>query len=163
MRASIAIAASILAVASAKTISVTDTVDPTATGTWDDWASTTTTTTTTTKKADPVKTTSVSADWADWESVSYTTTTTKPVSPVSTTSAVWADWESTTLSTVPVAPVTTWASSVPVAPATTAATWAYTSSTAVKPAVATYTGAANANAGSMALAGLAAVAVMVIA
>jgi hypothetical protein len=67
------------------------------------------------------------------------------------------------LSTVPVAPVTTWASSVPVAPATTPATWAYTSSTAVKPAVATYTGAANANAGSFALAGLAAAAVMVIA
>ena len=81
MRASIAIAASILAVASAKTISVTDTVDvtitsceptvsncpykPTATGTWDDWNSVTTTTTTT-KKADPVK--STSTVWADWES-----------------------------------------------------------------------------------------------
>lgn len=36
-------------------------------------------------------------------------------------------------------------------------------STPVKPAVATFTGAANANAGSFALAGLAAAAVMVIA
>jgi len=90
--------------------------------------------------------TSTSSDytWADWT----TGTAGTPVSPVTvaTSSAYW-----TTAST-PVAAVTTATGS--------GAVWSY-SGTSVSPAA--YTGAANANAGSFALAGLAAVVAVVVA
>jgi len=150
--------------------------------TWSDWVSASTTTT---KPVKPATTTSVyDPTWSDWES---TTTTTKPVSPATTSSydPSWSDWESTT-SSKPVSPVTTstydptwsdwegstWATSAtPVKPASTTSTWTpvaaastgIASYTGAPVSPATYTGAANVNAGSFALAGLAAAAALVIA
>ncbi|KIX06542.1 uncharacterized protein Z518_04518 [Rhinocladiella mackenziei CBS 650.93] len=121
MRTSVAIAAGLVAVASAKTSTITDTVDVTITSceptitdcpykpaptsvddyTWGDWTSTTTTTT----PVEPVSTTTYDPTWGDWTST--TTTTTTPVEAVSTSTTwvgTWGDWTSTT---TPVSPVTT--------------------------------------------------------
>ncbi|KAJ9608924.1 hypothetical protein H2200_006695 [Cladophialophora chaetospira] len=125
---------------------------------WSDWESTTTST-----KPAATSTSVYDPSWSDWESTTSTTSS-KPVSPATTSSVydgTWSDWEASTLSTsaTPVKPAST--TSTPVAAASTGI-WSYSgSATGVAPA--TYTGAANVNAGSFALAGLAAAAVMVIA
>ncbi|KAJ9642148.1 uncharacterized protein PV06_03281 [Exophiala oligosperma] len=135
MRTSVAVAAGLVAAASAKTYSVTVTDDvtitscgptvtncpyaaPTEGGAWDDWTSTTTTT----KPVAPVSTSSDPA-WADWTS---TTTTSKPVSPISTTSSsegAWGDWTTITSSSVPVSPVSTSSAACPSYTATTPPAW----------------------------------------
>ncbi|KIW72989.1 hypothetical protein PV04_01145 [Phialophora macrospora] len=200
MRTSIVLAAGFVALASAGTTTITDTVDVTITSceptvtncpykggsgadsTWSDWSVSASTTSspakvtstsgawdptwsdwsasvssTSSKPVDAVSTSTYSGTWADWSATSST-----PVSPASTTVSdyTWSDWESTTLATsTAVAAVST--SSTPVAAASTGV-WSYSgSSTGVAPA--TFTGAANINAGSFALAGLAAAAALVIA
>lgn len=207
MRSYIAIAG-LVAIVSAKTISVTDTVDVTITscaptvtncpydpvspdatttdGTWDDWSSSTSTAVdpastgtwddwTTSTSSIPVDEISTSTGtWDDWTSTSYsvdptstgtwddwTSTTGTPVDATSTSTGTWDDWES---------------SSTPVAPASSSAYWPVGESSAVAPtgtgawsspsnqvSPATYTGAASSNNAGAALAGLAAIAAMVIA
>jgi len=99
------------------------------------------------------------ADWCYWtySTSSVVSTTSTPVSPASTSSTPVAPVETTT----PYWPAGT--SSTPVAAASTGtgAVWSYSPSSPVSPA--TYTGAASANAGSFALAGLVAAAAVVMA
>jgi hypothetical protein len=125
MRTSIVLAASFVALASAGTTTITDTVDVTITSceptvtncpykggsgadhTWSDWSVSASTT------SSPAKVTSTSGawdpTWSDW-SVSSSTSS-KPVEDVSTStySGTWGDW-SVTSSSKPVSP----ASSTPV-------------------------------------------------
>merc|ERR1712029_946385 len=97
------------------------------------------------------------ADWCYWTySTSSISTTSTPVKPTASTPVAPVS-ETTT----PYWPAGT--SSTPVAPASTGtgAVWSYSPSSPVSPA--TYTGAASANAGSFALAGLVAAAAVVMA
>ncbi|KAJ9498636.1 hypothetical protein LTR99_007913 [Exophiala xenobiotica] len=96
------------------------------------------------------------SDWCYWTYSTSSLSTSTPVSPVSTSSTPVAP---VSTSTAPYWPAGT--SSTPVAPASTGAVWSYTPSSPVSPA--TYTGAASANAGSFALAGLVAAAAVVMA
>jgi len=127
MRTSFAVAAGLVAVASAGTTTITDTVDVTITScepsvtncpykggaggdnTWSDWS----VSASTTKPVSPASTSSGSWDptWSDWNDGSSKSTT-KPVSPASTSSsswdATWSDWsDGSSTSSKPVSPATT--------------------------------------------------------
>ncbi|OAP59482.1 hypothetical protein AYL99_06780 [Fonsecaea erecta] len=172
---------------SSKPVSATGAWDPS--GTWADWSSASTTTPVTPVSATTApcgsytattppawfsllptdQLSSIQAQWtgappSDWCYWTYSTgslkTTATPVA--ATNSATWGPGSpSGTWTSVAAASTGTGAWSSPVAAASTGV-WSYSGSP-VAPAVATFTGAANANTGSFALAGLAAAAVLVMA
>jgi len=121
MRTSFAVVAGLVAVASAGTTTITDTVDVTitscapsvtncpykggagSTGTWSDWD--VSASTTSSKPVSPVSSGTWDPTWSDWVS----STTTKPVKDATTSTAwdpTWSDWVSST-SSVPVKPAST--------------------------------------------------------